>query len=127
MNIDLKTLFTYYLGQLDAMQEQTPEEIFFVYLSDTIFFIAGNARITANFALCGSCPLVGVETISFNLRKDDQNAVREHIFATLNYLEEVPAVEIKDVLFAKLIGVNLDKADFDGYHRYPAGFSWWKT
>ncbi|MBU1295181.1 MAG: DUF1993 domain-containing protein [Gammaproteobacteria bacterium] len=163
MDIDLKVLLTHYLRQLDNMLEQIPEESFSASLSDNMFSLAGNARIAANFALRGYCPLVGVKTVSFDLGNDDQNSVREQISATLDYLEGLPAVETlnKDVLLsekagftelnlpqpeflhhyimpnfffhismvyaiAKSVGVDLGKADFDGYHSYPVGFSWLK-
>tara|TARA_R110001606_G_scaffold137532_1_gene275522 strand:+ start:363 stop:851 length:489 start_codon:yes stop_codon:yes gene_type:complete len=161
--MDLKALLSHYLVQLDKMLVQIPKESFSASLSDNMFSLAGNARIAANFALRGYCPLVGVETVSFDLGKDDQSAVREQIFVTLDYLEGLPVIETlnKDVLLsekagftelnlpqpeflnhyilpnfffhismvyaiAKSVGVNLGKADFDGYHSYPAGFSWLK-
>ncbi|MBJ7537420.1 DUF1993 family protein [Marinomonas transparens] len=164
MDIDLKALLAHYLNQLDKMLQQVPEEHFSASLSADMFCLATNARIAANFALRGYCPLVGVEVVSFDKGSDDKSAVREQISATLGYLNKLPKLEAlnKDVLLgekagfvelslpqpeflhhyilpnfffhismvysiAKSVGIHLGKADFDGYHSYPAGFSWLKS
>ncbi|MBY6211227.1 DUF1993 domain-containing protein [Microbulbifer agarilyticus] len=151
---------THYLTRLKLIISKLPSELFDQTLVDGMFSLEVNAKIAANFAMRGYCPLLGVETISFEQEEDGSESLIRQIDATLDYLKNAPDIDVLDdskliedragfadielgeydyihiyilpnLLFhlsmvyaiARSHGVDLSKADFDGLHEYPKGFS----
>ncbi|MCA0892450.1 DUF1993 family protein [Microbulbifer agarilyticus] len=156
----MKKVFTHYLTRLKLIISKLPSELFDQTLADGMFSLEVNAKIAANFAMRGYCPLLGVETISFEQEEDGSESLIRQIDATLDYLKNAPDIDVLDdsklieekagfadialgeydyihiyilpnLLFhlsmvyaiARSHGVDLSKADFDGLHEYPKGFS----
>lgn len=160
MNVSIKQLFQHYLSQLDVIVSKIPPDIFSEALSEGMFSLGMNAKIASNFVLRGYCPLLKIDTVSFDSGDVDKVAIQKQIVDTLSYINNLPEVEYLDsqvlikeragfadielaqplfihqyifpnfffhismvYAIAKANGVDLSKADFDGLHSYPLGFS----
>lgn len=83
---DIKKPFVHYLTQLKAVLSKTSPEAFSLSLSEGMFPLEMHAKIAANFALRGYCPLLGVETVSFHQEESGYKATLAQVDATLEYL-----------------------------------------
>lgn len=155
----IKSLLCQHLSQLLLITNKIPPELFNRRLSQDMFSLGDNAKIAANFALRGYCPLVNQEVASFEKKGIHKENIQKNITETLDFLKAQPEVtqldnrlitdkagftEVKlpqgqflhqyilpNLLFhismvyatARSHGVALSKGDFDGYHQYPADFS----
>ncbi len=61
-----------------------------------MFTLEMKAKIAANFALRGYCPLVGQSVVSFFSDEPGKEAVRAQLSKTLSYLKELPEVDQLD-------------------------------
>ncbi|WHI52804.1 DUF1993 family protein [Microbulbifer sp. MLAF003] len=160
MQPPIKSLLCHHLSQLLLITNKIPQSLFGKQLSPDMFSMGDNAKIAANFALRGYCPLVGRKVVSFDKKGVIKEDIQDTIQRTLEYLDTLPKVTqldtsriitdkagfievqlpqiefiyqyiLPNLLFhislvygtARAHGVALSKGDFDGYHSYPAGFS----
>ncbi|MCG6348362.1 DUF1993 family protein [Vibrio fluvialis] len=121
MDGDIKALLMRYLTQLDIVVEKIPPELFATALADDMFSLEMNAKIAANFALRGYCPLARVEEVSFFTSQAGKQAVRQQIAQTLAYLEAEPALlhwQDDRVLKDNAGETTIALAPFEFFHLY---------
>lgn len=92
MDTSIKSLFQYYLSQLDVIVSKIPPEKFPLTLANGMFTLEMNAKIAANFALRGYCPLLNHSVVSFFRDESGKEAVQEQLSETIKYLNELPEV-----------------------------------
>jgi len=95
MNFNLKNQFQHSLLQLQTIIEKIPADIFHLALTESMFSLEMNAKIAANFALRGYCPLLNElnkEVISFSSDQMGKAEVIRQITATLSFLNEQPEI-----------------------------------
>lgn len=95
MNFNLKNQFQHSLLQLQTIIEKIPADIFHLALTEGMFSLEMNAKIAANFALRGYCPLLNElnkEVISFSSDKMGKAEILRQITATLSFLNEQPEI-----------------------------------
>ena len=93
MDTNVKDLLQHYLTQLDVIVSKIPSEMFPFALADDMFPLEVNAKIVADFALRGYCPLLDMDVVSFARDESGKDAVRSQISETVGYLEGLPNVE----------------------------------
>ncbi|MBY8092335.1 DUF1993 domain-containing protein [Vibrio fluvialis] len=121
MDGDIKALLMRYLTQLDTVVEKIPPELFATALADDMFSLEMNAKIAANFALRGYCPLARVEEVSFFTSQAGKQAVRQQIAQTLAYLAAEPALlhwQDDRVLKDKAGETTIALAPVEFFHHY---------
>lgn len=113
----LKHTLIHHLTQLKTMMARMPASALPCSLAPDMFSLEKHAKVAANFALRGYCPLLGVATVSFYTDKTGTQAVLSQIEATLAYLAAAPEIEgyqdqrqITDT--AGLIDVTLCESEF---------------
>ncbi len=107
MDTSIKNLFQHYLAQLDIIVSKIPPEMFSLALANGMFTLEMNAKIAANFALRGYCPLLNHSVVSFFRDESGKEAVQKQISETIKYLNELPeAIRLDDEKLLK------DKAGF---------------
>jgi len=95
MNFNLKNQFQHSLFQLQTIIEKIPADIFHLALTEGMFSLEMNAKIAANFALRGYCPLLNElnkEVVSFSSDQMGKAEVLRQITATLSFLNEQPEI-----------------------------------
>lgn len=95
MNFNLKNQFQHSLLQLQTIIEKIPADIFHLALTEGMFSLEMNAKIAANFALRGYCPLLNElnkEVVSFSSDQMGKAEVLRQITATLSFLNEQPEI-----------------------------------
>lgn len=93
MKCNLKNLFLHYLKQLHIITEKIPAELFTESLALGMFPLATNARIAANFALRGYCPLLKQEIVSYFEETKDKDSVLVQISKTIEHLQKLPEID----------------------------------
>lgn len=96
MNLSIKKLFRHYLLQLQVIVLKVPPEKFSLALSEGMFSLEMNAKIAANFALRGYCPLLNLDVASFTTEDNGKEAVQQQLSKTLAYLADLPEVDQLD-------------------------------
>lgn len=107
MDDSIKNFFQHYLSQLETMVAKIPPEKFSLTLANGMFTLEMNAKIAANFALRGYCPLLNKDVVSFFKDESGKEAVQAQLLETIKYLNELP--EVKQLDAAKRLK---DKAGF---------------
>lgn len=107
MDSSIKSLFHHYLSQLEVIVAKVPPETFSMTLANGMFTLDMNAKIAANFALRGYCPLLNQSVVSFFRDESGKEAVQAQLSETIKYLNELPEVtQLDDTVRLK------DKAGF---------------
>lgn len=96
MNLSIKKLFHHYLLQLQVIVSKIPPEKFSLALSEGMFSLEMNAKIAANFALRGYCPLLNLDVVSFTTDDSGKEAVQQQLSKTLTYLADLPEIDELD-------------------------------
>ncbi|WP_341938329.1 DUF1993 family protein [Marinimicrobium sp. C2-29] len=96
MDGSIKNLFQHYLSQLEVIVAKIPPEKFSLTLSKGMFTLEMNAKIAANFALRGYCPLLKQSVVSFFRDELGKEAVQAQLSETIKYLNELPEVKQLD-------------------------------
>ncbi len=94
--VDIKKTFIHYLNQLQLILTKIPEELLPISLSEGMLSLEEHAKTSAGFALRGYCPLLGVETVSFDQPGTGKTSVLQKIDKTIEYLESSPVVNFFD-------------------------------
>jgi len=90
MKFGVKERFNYFLSRLESIVDKTPAELFASSVADDMFSLEMNAKIAANFALRGYCPLIGEKVASFFTDEVGKEAVLTQISQTKDYLDQLP-------------------------------------
>ncbi|GGA85167.1 hypothetical protein GCM10011369_29020 [Neiella marina] len=117
MNINIKDILQYYLAQLELTVSKIPADMFSLSLTEGMLTLEMNAKVAANMALRGYCPLVGKDVVSFFTEQSDKQSVQQQISQSLAYLDKLP--EIGHIDEQQLIK---DKAGFAEVALPPSAF-----
>lgn len=96
MDSGIKSIFHHHLSQLDIVVAKIPPELFSATLIQGMLSLEMNAKIAANFALRGYCPLVDQAVVSFFKDESGKHAVQAQLSETIGYLDELPDVDQLD-------------------------------
>ncbi len=96
MNSGIKSMFHHYLSQLEIIVAKIPPEVFPETLASGMFSLEMNAKIAANFALRGYCPLLEQSVVSFFRKEPGKESVQAQLSETISYLDELPDVSQLD-------------------------------
>ncbi|RDV26731.1 DUF1993 family protein [Alteromonas aestuariivivens] len=94
--MQVKGVFLHYLNQLDRMLAKINQNHFPKSLSDDMFSLAVNARVAANFALRGYCPLIGEPIPNLDSDTAAKQDICRQIQATIQILESCANVASLD-------------------------------
>lgn len=140
--IGLQPLLLHYLQQLIKLLQKIPAPCFSAALAPDMFSLAEQARIASNYSLRLYCPLLQeverrrdylqslpvVNSLSAERRIQERAGFADldltetqfiHHYGLPNFFFHLSMV----YAIARQQGVALSKADFDGFHQYPADFS----
>lgn len=92
MQFSIKSIFHHHLSRLLLVTEKIPDELFKEQLAPDMFSLADNAKIAANFALRGYCPLINKSVISFETKGTNKESVQKCIRETISYLDDLREV-----------------------------------
>ena len=96
MEKSIKHIFEYYLGQLERIVSKIPDEMFSLSLTDDMLSLEQNAKVAANFALRGYCPLLNLEVVSFFNEAPGKAVVQKQLSDTLAFLRDLPEIQQLD-------------------------------
>lgn len=96
MDSGIKNVFEYYLLQLEGLVEKVPEALFSACLADDMLSLEVNAKVAANFALRGYCPLIERDVVSFFSETPGKTAVQKQLSQTLVFVRQLPDIDRLD-------------------------------